>query len=62
MLSTRAGTAKLRWEHIVVGLLAVLAAAALWMVNVEITYRRNIRHLPAPVDFHRHVITRLWKI
>ncbi|HUI84226.1 MAG TPA: hypothetical protein VL240_08380 [Candidatus Binatia bacterium] len=42
-------------------LLAAVAVSVLWALRVEITYRRNVRHLPASFRFRRHVVTRLWK-
>lgn len=40
-------------------LLAMLAASALWLLNVEITYQRNVRNMPADFHLRRHVITRV---
>jgi hypothetical protein len=42
-------------------MLAVLVALAGWVVNVELTYERNVRNMPAAFQLHRHIITRLWK-
>lgn len=42
--------------------LAMALLTALWVLNVEITYRRNVRHIPT--DFrvrHRHAVE-LWKV
>jgi len=39
--------------------LAMIAATALWALNVEIAYRRNARRLPALFHNHRSVITRI---
>jgi len=41
-------------------LLAMVAAGGLWVARVELTYRRNVRHLPASFEYRRHVETRLW--
>jgi hypothetical protein len=42
-------------------LLAVVAVSGFWALRIEVTYRRNISRLPALLDFHRHVITRVWR-
>jgi hypothetical protein len=42
-------------------LLGILVSSALWLLNIEITYRRNVRNLPADFEPHRHVITRVWR-
>jgi len=42
-------------------LLLAIAAGALWVLKVELIYRRNVRHMPASFQYRRHVITRLWK-
>jgi len=42
--------------------LALALLSALWVLNVETTYRRNVRHIPT--DFrvrHRHAVE-LWKV
>jgi hypothetical protein len=40
---------------------ALLTISALWALSVEITYERNIRHMPASFHQHRHAGARLWK-
>jgi hypothetical protein len=35
--------------------------SGLWALTIEIAYRRNVSRLPALIDFHRHVITHMWK-
>ena len=42
-------------------LLTLGTLCALWVLNIEITYRRNVCNLPAEFQFRRHVITRLWR-
>lgn len=41
-------------------LLAAFMISALWVLKVEITYRRNAERMPALYHFGRHVITRMW--
>lgn len=43
-------------------LLAVLAASVLWMLKVEITYQRNIKHIPADFRERPHDVVYLWKV
>jgi hypothetical protein len=52
----------MRSKQILWTVLAVAAASALWVLNVELTYQRNVRHLPAAFQPRRHVITRVWNI
>ena len=40
-------------------MLAVTIVLALWGLNIELTYERNIRHMPTSFQMERHVITRL---
>ncbi|MGC2108152.1 MAG: hypothetical protein WA655_01455 [Candidatus Korobacteraceae bacterium] len=42
-------------------MLAAVFALSLWLLNIELTYRRNVRHMPAAFQPHRHVVTHLWK-
>lgn len=42
-------------------LLAIAAVCALWVLNLEITYRRNVRNLPADFQPRRHTMNRIWK-
>jgi hypothetical protein len=42
-------------------LLAIVAALGLWLLNLEITYRRNVRNLPTDFQLRRHMINRIWK-
>jgi hypothetical protein len=44
----------MRSKRIFWGLLTVVAVAALWVLNVEMTYERNVRHIPAAFRFERH--------
>ncbi len=48
-------------KKIIWSLLMILAVSALWLLNIEITYRRNVRDLPTDFELHRHVITRVWR-
>ncbi len=48
-------------KSVVWAALVLVAVSALWIVTIEISYRRNVSHLPALIDFHRHVITYMWK-
>jgi len=42
-------------------LLAIVAALALWLLNLEITYQRNVRNLPTDFQPRRHTINKIWK-
>jgi len=42
-------------------LLGITAVSALWLLNLEITYRRNVRNLPTEFQPRRHTINRIWK-
>ncbi len=42
-------------------LLAMVAVLALWVLNLEITYQRNVRNLPTDFQPRRHTINRIWK-
>jgi hypothetical protein len=42
-------------------LLGIAAVSALWLLNLEITYRRNVRNLPTDFQLRRHTINRVWK-
>ena len=48
-------------QRLVWTLFLLAAVSVLWMLNVEITYRQNVSRLPALLNFHRHVVTRMWK-
>ena len=48
-------------KSVVWAALVLVAVSALWILTIEISYRRNVSHLPALIDFHRHVITHMWK-
>ena len=41
--------------------LALVALSGLWALTIEVAYRQNMSRLPALIDFHRHVITRMSK-
>jgi len=40
-------------------LAGLVAAAALWVAQVEIVYRQNVNHLPAAFQYQRHASIRL---
>jgi hypothetical protein len=42
-------------------MLALVLLPALWILKIEITYERNVRHMPAAFRLQRHTLTRLWK-
>ncbi len=42
-------------------ILTLAALSVLWVLKIEIAYRRNVNRMPAVLNFHRHVITRMWK-
>ena len=43
-------------------LLALLAAAAFWALDIELTYERNIRHgIPADFRIHRPHTAETWR-
>ncbi len=42
-------------------LVVIVAAVALWLLNLEITYQRNVRNLPADFQLRRHTINSIWK-
>ncbi len=52
---------RLRPKRVLWMVLGILAASALWLLNIEITYRRNLQHLPTDFPMRRHVITRSWR-
>ena len=42
-------------------MLALVLLPALWVLKIEITYARNVRHIPAAFRPQQHAPTRLWK-
>jgi len=42
-------------------MLALALVPALWVLQIEITYARNVRHIPASFRSWPHAPTRLWK-
>jgi len=42
-------------------LIAVALASALWALNVEITYQRNVRHIPTHFHQWRRGAPQRWK-
>ncbi|HEU5478937.1 MAG TPA: hypothetical protein VFU90_03850 [Candidatus Tumulicola sp.] len=53
---TRGRTLRKRLVEI---LLLLTAVFLLWILHVEIAYRQNVSRMPALLNFHRSVITRL---
>jgi hypothetical protein len=49
-----------RWKKILWAMLTVAAIAVWWVLNVEVTYERNVRHMPAAFRLERHADIRLW--
>ena len=41
--------------------MAMLLACALWVIDVEVTYERNVRHMPADFRIRHRTPTYLWK-
>jgi hypothetical protein len=41
--------------------LTIVAVGGLWVLNLEVTYRRNVRNLPTNFQLRRHTINRIWK-
>lgn len=42
-------------------LLAIIAASALWVLQVEMTYERNVRHVPTQFRMRTHERPYNWK-
>jgi len=40
---------------------ALLLMTALWALDVEITYERNTRHIPAGFRMQHHPVAHRWK-
>ncbi len=40
---------------------ALIIASALWVLNVEITYERNVRHIPTDFRMHQQSPTYRWR-
>ena len=40
---------------------AAVLACGLWALNVEVTYERNVRHIPTDFRVRHHTPTHLWK-
>jgi hypothetical protein len=40
---------------------AVILVSALWVLNVEITYERNVRHIPTNFRLRHHSPPNRWK-
>ena len=49
-------------KRIAWGLLIVIAGAALCVLNIEVTYERNVRHIPASFRFERYADISLNKV
>ncbi len=41
--------------------LALVLVPALWVLRIEITYERNVQHIPAAFRPRQHAVPRLWK-
>ena len=55
---------QLRFDRRIVWGLALLALLpVLWMLQIEVTYERNVRHgIPADFTVHRPHIIEMWKV
>lgn len=42
-------------------LLAAVVASALWVLKVEVTYERNMRHMPTDFRLRHHARVYNWK-
>ncbi len=43
-------------------LVAAVALPALWVLEIEFTYQRNVRHgIPADFSIHRPHVVNMWK-
>ncbi len=42
-------------------ILVLVLAAGAWILKVEITYERNVRHIPADFHLRYHSAVRIWK-
>jgi hypothetical protein len=42
-------------------LLAVIVASGLWVLNLELTYERNVRHIPTNFLLRTHSKPYIWK-
>ena len=40
---------------------AIVLASALWVLNVEVTYERNVRHIPTNFRLRHHDPPIRWK-
>ena len=41
--------------------LAVVVSSAVWILKVELTYQRNVRHIPTDFRVHQHARIYNWK-
>ena len=48
-------------ERLLWMLVAMVVASALWVLKVEITYERNVRHIPAQFRLRTHGRPYNWK-
>lgn len=48
-------------ERLVWIVVAVAVSSALWVLNVELTYERNVKHLPASFLQRQHTTVYNWK-
>ncbi len=49
-------------KRIAWGLLMVIAGAVLWVLNIEVTYERNVRHIPTAFHLERYADITLHKV
>ena len=49
------------WKRLLWMLLGVVLASALWVLNVEITYQSNARHVPTQFRLRAHARPYNWK-
>jgi len=51
----------LRYKKKIFWIAVAAILAALWILNVEITYERNVRHIPTDFRVRHHNTTYRWK-
>ena len=49
------------WKRLLLLALAAILVSALWVLNVEITYERNVRHIPTNFRERYHAPAHRWK-
>jgi len=48
-------------KHLLWIAVAAVVASALWVLNVEITYERNVRHIPTNFRVRHHTPPYRWR-